>query len=394
MTTGVVITGPVSPADIADLLAEPDLTLARSIPGYRGVPTSELVRALVGLGTQVEVVTCATEVEDRIELRGPGLRVLVGPQRERARDLARDLFRQERRAMGALLRQTQSDVIHALWTYEFAWAALDTGRLVLVTAHDAPLTVLRHVRDPYRAVRAAIAYIVRPRIRNLTAVSPYLAQRWRREMLYRRPIAVIPNIAPRLMTDAKRIERGSVLVDVSDAGPLKNVAALIEAFALLRAEGRDVTLELVGPGLGEGDRLAEATRAQGRADGIRFRGPLDRSETGAVLACGAVFVHPSREESFGLSVAEAMNAGLPVVAGRRAGALPWVLGGAGLLVDVERPVEIADAVRRLLDDEHAARGLADRGRKRAADCFSPEVVAHAYLDAYEETRRNGRRHSR
>ena len=89
-----------------------------------------------------------------------------------------------------------------------------------------------------------------------------------------------------------------------------------------------------------------------------------------------------------------MNAGLPVVAGRQAGALPWVLGDAGVLVDVERPAEIADAVRRLLDDEHSARELGDRGRKRAACCFSPEVVAHAYLEAYEETRRNGQRRSR
>ena len=288
MTTGVVITGPISPADIADLLAEPDLTLARSIRGYRGVPTSDLVRALVGLGAPVEVVTCAAEVEDRVELRGPGLRVLVGPRRARARDRARDLFRQERRAMGALLRQTQSDVIHAMWTYEFAWAALDTGRPVLVTAHDAPLTILRHVRDPYRAVRAAMAYIVRARIRNLTAVSPYLAQRWRREMLYRRQIMVIPNIAARLMTDARRTERGAVVVDVSDAGSRKNMTALIEAFALLRAEGRDVALELVGPGLGESDSLAEATRKQGRADGIRFRGILDRIETrsGTRAGCG------------------------------------------------------------------------------------------------------------
>lgn len=393
MTSRIVITGPVSPADIADLFTGPDLALARSIPGYRGVPTSELVRALVGLGIQVEVVTCASEVEDRIELSGPGLRLLIGPRRTRARDLARDLLREERRAIGALLRQTESELIHALWTYEFAWAALDTARPVLVTAHDAPLTILRQVRDPYRAMRAAMAYIVRARIRNLTAVSPYLAERWRREMLYRRPIAVIPNIAPRLATHVKPSVPGAVLVDVSEAGPRKNVSALIEAYGLLRDEGRDVTLELVGHGLGAGDRLAKATHAQGRGAGIRFHGPLDRIETGTVLARGTVFVHPSREESFGLSVAEAMNAGLPVVAGRLAGGLPWVLGGAGVLVNVEHPAEIADAVRGLLDDEHGARQLADRGRKRAAD-FGPEVVAHAYLEAYEETRRNGERRSR
>lgn len=398
MTSRVVVTGPVSPADIADLLAEPDLTLARSIRGYRGVPTSELVRALVGLGVQVEVVTCATEVKERTELRGPGLRVLVGHRRDRARDLARDLFRHERRSMGALLRETQSDVIHALWTYEFAWAALDTGRPVLVTAHDAPLTILKQMRDPYRAVRAAIAYIVRARARDLTAVSPYLAQRWRREMLYRRPIAVIPNIAPRLSAgpDLRLVANAPALVDVAAAGRLKNVGALVEAFAQLRAEGRDLTLSLVGPGLAADDALAEETRARGLADGIQFHGILSRESLAGVLARSTVFVHPSREEACPMAVLEAMNAGLPVVGGIRSGGVPWVLdnGRAGILVDVERPAEIATAVRRLLDDAHGTRELADRGRKHAADCFGPEVVARQYLDAYDETRRSGRRHSR
>jgi len=146
-------------------------------------------------GAHVEVVTSAAEVEDRVELSGPGLRVFVGPRRARARDLARDLLRQERRALGALLGQTQSEVIHALWTYEFAWAALDTRRPVVVTARDAPLTILREMRDAYRAMRALMAYLVRARTPVLTAVSPYLAGRWRREMLYRQPIHVAHHFA-------------------------------------------------------------------------------------------------------------------------------------------------------------------------------------------------------
>jgi glycosyltransferase involved in cell wall biosynthesis len=396
VTPRVVITGPISPADIADLLTEPDLTLARSISGYRGVPTSELVRALVGMGIEVEVVTCAAEVEDGLELRGPGLRVLVGPRRQRARDLARDLFRHERRAMGALLRQTEGEVVHAMWTYEFAWAALDTGRPVLVTAHDAPLTILRQVRDPYRAMRAAMAYIVRTRIRNLTAVSPYLAQRWRREMLYRRPIAVIPNIAPVLLVEsgARFAPNGAALIDVTDAGRRKNVRALVEALAYLRAEGRDLTLNLVGPGLAADDAFARSMRARGLGEGVEFHGTLSRASLAEVMARSTVFVHPSREEACPMSLLEAMNAGLPVVGGIRSGGVPWVLGDAGVLVDIERPADIADAVRGVLDDEHAAMELADRGRKRATDFFGAEVVAKAHLDAYERTRRNGSERSR
>ncbi len=251
----------------------------------------------------------------------PEFRVLIGPRRARARDVARDLFRRERQVMSVCMRQTESEIIHAMWTYEFAWAALDTRRPVLVTAHDAPLTVLRELRDPYRAVRAAMAYLVRTRIRNLTAVSPHLAQRWRREMLYHRPIAVIPNVAPRLLqeSDTRHSTTRPALLDISDAGRLKNVGALVEAFAHLRAEGRDLTLNLVGPGLGSDSPLARRLLAQGLGDGIEYHGVLSRHSLATVMARSALFVHPSREEACPMSMLEAMDAGLPVVGGIRSG---------------------------------------------------------------------------
>jgi L-malate glycosyltransferase len=398
VTASVVITGPLAPADVGDLLTGRDRSLAQAMQGYRGIPTSELVKALLAAGASVEVVTHATGIEGCVELEGPKLRILVAPRRERARALASDLFRAERQGLRELLDKTEGDVVHAHWTYEFAWAALDTGRPVLVTAHDAPLTILRHVRDPYRAVRAAMAYIVRTRIRNLTAVSPYLAQRWRREMLYRRPITVIPNIAPRLIAESSTrwVADGAALVDVTDAGRLKNVGALLEALVQLRAEGRDLTLNLVGAGLGADDDMAKTVRARGLGDGVEFHGILSRESLAAVLARSTVFVHPSLEEACPMSILEAMNAGLPVVGGIRSGGVPWLLddGRAGMLVDVERPADIADAVCGLLDDDAAAREIASRGRERIADCFSGDVVAHSYLEAYARTRRNERRWSR
>jgi glycosyltransferase involved in cell wall biosynthesis len=387
LTTSVVITGPLAPADVDGFLTGRDREVAQSIQGYRGVPTSELVKALLAAGLHVEVVTEAVGIDGYIQLEGPNLRLLVAPLRERARARAGDLFRAERRALRALLDDTEGSVVHALWTYEFAWAALDTGRPVLVTAHDAPLTILRQVRDPYRAVRTAMAYVVRTKIRHLTAVSPYLARRWRIEMLYRRPIAIVPNIAPSFAQRDGRWSEGveMALIDVTDSGPLKNVRALIEALGLLRADGRETTLNLVGPGLGAEDELARQARARGLAGGIRFLGTLDREGTMDALARSSVFVHPSREESFGLSVAEAMSAGLPVVAGRHSGAIPWVLadGDAGVLVDIDQPSEIAAAIVRLLDDKECARGIAERGRQRVRSQFSPEVVAAAYIDAYD-----------
>jgi len=63
--------------------------------------------------------------------------------------------------------------------------------------------------------------------------------------------------------------------------------------------------------------------------------------------------------------------------------VPWVLGGTGLLVDVDKPKEIADAVRNLLDDSSLSADLAAQARQRALETFSPEIVADAYLETYD-----------
>src|SRR5664279_5523720 len=122
MIEQVVLTGPLSPADIAHLLTGRDSSLAESIRGHRGASITELVKALVSAGVQVEVVTEAMDVSSQVELEGPRLRVLVAPLRPRARDHILDLFRRERKELFALLERTEGRVINAQWTYEFDWA--------------------------------------------------------------------------------------------------------------------------------------------------------------------------------------------------------------------------------------------------------------------------------
>jgi glycosyltransferase involved in cell wall biosynthesis len=74
----------------------------------------------------------------------------------------------------------------------------------------------------------------------------------------------------------------------------------------------------------------------------------------------------SRYEGFGIPAVEAMAAGTPVVASR-CGALPEVVGEAGLLVDAENASEVASTIRMLSSDSVARSDLSARGRKRAED---------------------------
>jgi len=78
-----------------------------------------------------------------------------------------------------------------------------------------------------------------------------------------------------------------------------------------------------------------------------------------------VLVQPSFDEGFGMPVLEAMSVGVPVVASKR-GSLPEVLGGAGLLVDPDRPADIADAIARMLHEDGLAAACAQRGIARAS----------------------------
>jgi L-malate glycosyltransferase len=382
-----VLIGPLAPGDVSDLLYPTDARAAMRIAGYRGIPTSELARALVSAGVNVEVVTGSEGLDGSLTLHGPQLEILLAPRRSRARKRAADLFKKERAEMRKLLKQTSGGVLHAHWTYEFAWAVQDDARPALVTAHDAPFTVLRQYRDAYRAARTLMAYLVRPRIRELTAVSPYLAGRWRREMLYRRPIRVIPNIARELVPGSRPSVRGSAafVVDVADSGRLKNIPLLLRAVKLLRQQERGIELGLIGPGLGSRDAFAVRAQRAGLAEGVHFFGRLDSESLASCLASADAFAHPSREECCPVAVIEAMRAGVPVVVAPRSGGAPWVVdhGSAGLVATDATPRGFADAIATLLDRPELAREIARQARARAESLFAPESVAAAYQEEYE-----------
>jgi glycosyltransferase involved in cell wall biosynthesis len=102
------------------------------------------------------------------------------------------------------------------------------------------------------------------------------------------------------------------------------------------------------------------------AGNVTLTGWLEQDELEALYRRASVYVQPSRHEGFGLSVAEAMLAGcVPVVSS--AGALPEVVGDAGVVLDDPAPAAVADAVRLGLEADGDAR---ERARRRILDRFT------------------------
>jgi glycosyltransferase involved in cell wall biosynthesis len=350
-----------------------------------GTAVNALVLGLLGFGHQVSLVTGSQGLTDNWYSHGPKLNVTVVPFRKRARSRALDLFTAERRSLAEAIAASQPDIVHAHWTYEFALAAIDSKVApVLVTARDAPLEILRHTRDPYRLIRALMAYRVRSKTRNLTVVSPYLAHRWKWQMGYLRPISVIPNSLPTLAVGTSSRSSTPVVLWVGNDSRLKNFRALLSAFSLVLAEHENAKLRLVGHGLEPDGLMADWARSQALARSVTFVGSVDRSQLAREMSEATVFCHPSLEESFGNVLIEALLAGLPDVAGRKSGGVPWVLfdGQAGLLVDVRNSRKIAEgistAIQHPASTVSANLDLATELQRR----FSAEAVARQYVAVY------------
>ncbi len=176
----------------------------------------------------------------------------------------------------------------------------------------------------------------------------------------------------RLRSGAGGLEAGvpRTVIFVGRLSPNKRQDELIKAFALYqRHREPNSRLLLVGGPVGPTytEHLEQVTRATGARNvviGGRAQPALNDAYRGA-----SVFVCLSVHEGFCLPLLEALHFGLPVIA-RRAGAVPEVLAGAGILIDDEDLPTIAELIDVCARDEELREELRRRGRRRLED-FAP-----------------------
>ena len=179
---------------------------------------------------------------------------------------------------------------------------------------------------------------------------------------------------------ARRVADRPTVLSVARMYPRKRLEDLLEAAAILKARIPAVQVRIVGEGP-ESARLRARHRALGLGDAAVFLGEVSRSTLAVEYVGAHCFCLPTVQEGFGLAFAEAMAAGLPVVA-CRAAAVPELVEDrrTGFLVNPRSPDELAMALETLLTNEGLRRELGATGARRV-EALDLERVAARFLEA-------------
>lgn len=181
------------------------------------------------------------------------------------------------------------------------------------------------------------------------------------------------------------------LLYVAKFHPRKNQVALIEAFSEMAQAYGDLELVLVGPKSGaftasrrdKGSEYylhcMELIRSRELEEKISVLEDVSEKELIRLYQGCTVFVFPSLEEGFGLTLLEAMSCGCACIS-NDIEPMREVLGEAGLLIDCGDSAAITAGIRRLLEDDGKRESLGRLARQRATSRFDPETIHRRFAE--------------
>jgi len=366
---------------------------------YGGPPRSilSLCRSLQSLGTEVEVITTNANGAEELPVPTGREESFEGvPVRYLRRRFPRRFFAASglRAALAAALRRCDVAHLHGLWNVPVSAAAAMAARRG-VPYLVSPRGMLQPQALARGRLRKAVAFRLAAR-RHLGAAAALHATSDDEAVTLRGlglgvPVFVAPNgvdlpPAPAcgggFASGAGLPADAPLIAFLGRVHPVKRVDLLIEAFARLRPRRPDARLVVAGPEeLGHGDALRG--RFAGRLGNVHWAGELDQEAKWRLLADASAAVMCSDSESFGLSAAEALAAGTPVVVTKTC---PWEdveRARCGRWVEQE-PAAIADALERLLADPAEARAMGARGRELIASRYGWEPIARTIEARYRD----------
>lgn len=277
-------------------------------------------------------------------------------------------------------RHGEPDILHAMCAVPAGWACTNLNdplsRRVVLTEHTGPFTLVMDPPDSAKLARTAFESAA-----MRVAVSDHL-RRQIQEAGIRNTIEVCGNpvsshFAPATRTPPaghKRI-RGLFVGRLTQE---KGVSTLVSAIAEIRNATPHCEFHFVGNGP-LGVAIAPFLAAEDAA--ILHHASCPRAEVCTHMQNADFLVHPSMEETFGMTVAEALCVGLPVVTTRGTACAEFIDDDNGILVERGDEASLEAGLRQMIDTcrDYDRAAIAAKARER----FSGNAVAMIYNDIFD-----------
>lgn len=161
----------------------------------------------------------------------------------------------------------------------------------------------------------------------------------------------------------------------------KNIDLLIDAFYLVNKNRKDIKLKLVGNTNGYLNQYQHKCETLKIQDYVEFVGEV--KDNYKYFSNALVTVLPSKEEGFGMVLAESLATGTPVVATKCGGTEEIIDNGQnGFLVN-NKPIEMADAILKIIEDDNLKKSMSKNGRTKIENYFSPESTGNIFIQEYK-----------
>ncbi len=287
-----------------------------------------------------------------------------------------------------LVKSGDYDLVHAFFGFPTGWLCYRTARrvpyIVSLRGSDVPGPNAR-LKLEYKILGPLVFKPIWRQASALVACSEGLKSRALR-FLPSAGIEVIPNgvdlecFHPAHDASAPDVLR---LLTVGRLSMTKRLPLLVETVELVRGQGWDARLTIVGGGALESS-LQRLVSERNLQDVVTLTGRQEGESMPEIYRQHDVFVSASIQEGMSNAMLEAMASGLPIVTTRCEG-VDELISNNGIVVDAPNPAALAAAVRRLADDRQVLRAMSQSARKKA-ESFSWAAAAESYLQLYARVR--------
>jgi len=297
-----------------------------------------------------------------------------------------DLFNKEINYLLKAINIIKPDIILSNWAYEYTHAAHRSKIKYITINHDVPHKIFYYIPTILRFVKFMMAKYILKKVKNIITPSEYLKKETKKysdtniKVIFN-PVEKSFFLKKKNIKKDKKIKK--ILMISNGFGAHKNIKKAITSFPYLLKKDSSYRLYIYGSMMGKNEACYNwAIKEKIDLKNIIFKGYVDNYKLPNIYKKSFIHLSTSLEETFGLTYAEAMASGTPIIAGKNSGATKEIIQNCGILVDVKSSKSIINGILRY-NNKKIYEKKRILGLKRAKLFFNTNNITKEYFKHIE-----------